>query len=304
MKSDATALPAPESAPLSLGKVAVDISDLVKARLTFLVLVTTAAGYQLGASAVVGWMPLLHTLIGTGLVAAAAAALNQYLERDSDRLMRRTWDRPLAAGRLAADESVVLAISAAFIGVIYLGATVNLLAAALAGLTIWLYLAVYTPMKKRSEWNTLVGAIPGAIPPVIGWVAATGKCDAPAVALFAILFFWQMPHFMAIAWLYREDYGRAGFQMISLNDPTGFRTGREAVLHAVLLIPATLAPWWLGLCGLWYAVGAGLLGLWILGAALRFWRDPVRLKARKLFLVSILYLPALMLLLAWDKVGG
>lgn len=280
-----------------------DVNELVKMRLTFLVLCTTAAGFYMGATSGAFNLALLgSTLLGTAMVAGSVAALNQYIEREADRRMHRTEDRPLAASRLPGDEVVVVAASVAFIGVIYLAFTTNILAAALAAATGWLYLFVYTPMKMRSPLNTLVGAVPGAIPPVIGWVAATGSFGWEALALFGILFFWQMPHFMAIAWLYREDYARAGFQMIPLNDPTGQRTGREAVLHAVLLLFVGATPFFLGINGWVYLVGSTLLGGAFAWSAMRFLQQPSHPAARKLFLTSILYLPLLLILMTVDKV--
>ncbi|MDL5054360.1 heme o synthase [Geitlerinema calcuttense] len=217
-------------------------TEVCKARLTLLVLMTTWAGFYLGARGSVDLVLLFHTMIGTALVAAGASAFNQFLERDSDALMKRTADRPLPSGRLNADEVMLFACVTSIAGMCWLGFAVNLPAATFAALTLVLYVFVYTPMKKTSSLNTLVGAVPGALPPVIGWAAASGGLSAEAWYLFAILFLWQMPHFLAIAWLYREDYARAGFRMLTLDDPDGRITSRQAFAYAVALLPVSLFP--------------------------------------------------------------
>jgi protoheme IX farnesyltransferase len=292
----------PRSASPSLAAFIQDISELVKARLTFLVLCTTAAGFYMGAEGPLDWWRLAATLLGTGMVAAAASALNQYLERDVDRLMRRTANRPLATGRLPVDETVVLAVSAAVIGAFLLAVTVNMTAAALALVTLWLYVGVYTPMKRWSVWNTMVGAIPGALPPAIGWAGGRGDLGMEALVLFGILFFWQIPHFMAIAWLYRDDYKRAGFCMIPIGDSDGSQTGRESVLYSVLLVVMSVVPYTLGMAGSWYLILALTLSIGFAALAFRFAARPIQSRARWLFLASILYLPLLLGVLAVDKI--
>lgn len=271
-----------------------DLSELVKARLTFLVLLTTFAGYFLGSYEPLNLERLFHTLFGTALVAAAASALNQYTERDADSKMRRTRNRPLATGRLPGDEVVVLAISTAIVGTVYLAGMVNALAALLAAATLLIYVLIYTPLKMLTPLNTLVGAIPGALPPVVGWVAARGELSWQGVALFGVLFLWQMPHFLAIAWLYREDYASAGFQMLSLNDTNGRRTATHSFVYALLLIPVSvLAGLWLE-HGLIYALGAVLCSGFFAWQAWRFFKQSDNKRARQLFWTSLLYLPLIL----------
>lgn len=278
-----------------------DLNMLTKARLTFLVVVTTILGFYFGSSGSVDFLLMLHTVLGTTVVAAAAAALNQFVERDVDRRMERTADRPLAASRLPADEVVVLSASAAFFGIIYLFLMTGFWPGALAGITIFAYLYVYTPLKRITSLNTLVGAVPGAIPPVIGWSAATGTLGLGGLSVFLILFFWQMPHFLAIAWMYREDYERGGLVMISRGDESGARTSWHALGYAILLLIGSLLPWYTGLAGPYYAVAAVLLGGYFAWQALRWVREPGRPAARRLFLVSLLYLPLILAALAIDK---
>jgi protoheme IX farnesyltransferase len=278
-----------------------DFSQLTKARLTLLVLLTTLAGFYLGSDGPLDGARLLHTLLGTALTAAASAALNQFIERRADAQMRRTKNRPLAAERVPADEVVVLAVSAAVIGEIYLALMVNVAAAALALASLLLYLLVYTPMKMRSEWNTIVGAIPGAIPPLIGWAGAGAPMGVVALALFGILFFWQMPHFYAIAWLYRDDYASAGFQMLPLHDPEGARTGRHSLYYALPLAPLGIAPYFTQWNTVWYGIGAIVLGVGFVWLAWRFAWQPERGTARALFLGSIIYLPVQLALMAAAK---
>src|SRR6266705_6850377 len=206
-----------------------DLAELVKARLTLLVLVTTAVGFYLGAEPPIDYKALFQTVFGTAAAAAGAAALNQWWERRADALMRRTKTRPIPAGRMLARDALVIGLLLATAGIIYLSLSCNVLAASLAALTIVLYIFAYTPLKRISTTNTLIGAIPGAIPPMIGWAAARGRLDPGAWSLFAILFFWQMPHFFALAWMYREDYARAGFQMMSSDDETGARSSSQSV---------------------------------------------------------------------------
>jgi protoheme IX farnesyltransferase len=268
------------------------------------VLLTTVVGYYLGTRGTLDVARLLHTLAGTGLLAAGAAALNQLLERHHDARMRRTEDRPLPAGRLTPQTVLVLGgvISAA--GMIYLAVQVNLLTALLGAATLVSYLFVYTPLKRRTTLNTVIGAIPGALPPLMGWTAATGQMNAGGWALFAILFFWQLPHFFAIAWMYRDDYARAGYMMLSVVDPTGDRTGRQSVSHTLGLVVMSLFPVVFGVAGGIYAVGAILLGAGFLVLAIRFSRRLTHGAARALFFASIIYLPLLLGLMVFDKVKG
>lgn len=273
-------------------------AEICKARLTLLVLMTTWAGFYLGAPAATGvdWILMIHAMAATALVAAGASAFNQFLERESDAKMKRTEDRPLPAGRLGADEVLLFACLSSMAGMFWLAMAVNLLSSILAAVTLILYVFVYTPMKKTSTLNTLVGAVPGALPPVIGWAAASGNVRAEAWYLFAILFLWQMPHFLAIAWLYREDYARAELKMLSVVDPTGHSTARQSFAYAIALLPVSLLPAMYLMVRGWYFPGAFLLGAAYACLAFAFMKEPDTSRARRLFIGSIIYLP---LLLAW-----
>src|SRR6266699_1895047 len=230
----------------------VDFAALVKARLTLLVLLTTAVGFYLGAENPINYLRFFHALFGTALAAASAAALNQWWERRPDALMRRTKTRPIPAGRMLARDALVIGLLLATTGIIYLALRCNALAAGLAALTIVLYIFAYTPLKRISTTNTLIGAIPGAIPPMIGWAAARGHVDAGAWSVFAILLFWQMRHFFALSWMYREDYVRAGFRMMSSDDETGARSSSQSVLFCMLLLIVGGVPAYLGLANAIY----------------------------------------------------
>ena len=276
-------------------------TELVKARLTLLVLLTTLVGFYLGASGPVDYGLMFHALSGTALVAAGAAALNQLMEREFDARMRRTEGRPLPAGRITPAAVLVLGTSLSVVGLTWLLVAVNSMTALLGVLTISSYLFLYTPLKRRTVLNTVVGAIPGALPPLMGWTAATGGIAAEGWALFAILFFWQLPHFMAIAWLYREDYARAGYRMLSGVDPEGRRTAASAVRNTLALLVISLYPYLLGTAGAVYLAGALALGIGFLAFAIVFARSLTERSARRLFLASILYLPLLLGLLVADK---
>jgi protoheme IX farnesyltransferase len=284
--------------------VATVLSELFKARLTAFVLLTTAVGYYLGSRGPLSWSGLLHTLTGTGLLAAGAAALNQFLEREHDARMKRTEDRPLPAGRLRPQTVLLLGGALTVAGMMFLAALVNLLTSVLGILTLVCYVFVYTPLKRVTTLNTLVGAIPGALPPLMGWTGATNQVTAGGWALFAILFFWQLPHFYAIAWMYRDDYAKAGFAMLPVVDTTGERTGRQAVSHTLGLLTMSLFPVVFGLAGVVYGAGALVLGAGFLVMAIRFSRRMTAPRARALFFASIIYLPLLLALLVFDKVKG
>jgi protoheme IX farnesyltransferase len=284
-------------------------SDLVKARLTFLVLLTTLAGFYAGAQGPVDWLLLARTLLGTALVACGAAALNQWWEREHDARMPRTETRPLPAGELAPMTVFVAGGALSIAGLLQLAIFVNLLTSLLGAITLLSYVLVYTPLKRITTLNTAIGAIPGALPPLMGWSAAQDSVSREGWALFAILFFWQLPHFLAIAWLYREEYAKAGYVMLPVRDPDGVRTGRQAVSHtlgliAVSICPAvvTSGPEALPIAGRVYFFGALLLGLAFLWCAIQFSRELTRGRARQLFFASILYLPLLLGLMAIDKV--
>lgn len=296
-----TAVIEPSTVPVERGWTMADLAELVKARLTFLVLVTTAVGFYLGWRGPIDWVALLHSVFGTALAAAGAAALNQWWEHKFDAIMVRTRMRPIPAGRMLPREGLIVGTLLGIAGVIYLATAVNYLSAALAAATIGIYLFAYTPLKRISTANTLVGAIPGALPPLIGWASARGDLTAPAWTLFAILFFWQMPHFFAIGWMYREDYSNAGFVMLSSRDAEGGRTGRQSVLFGVLLLVASVTPVWAGLVSLIYLPIALSLGVLFLGLAFRFQMRRSHSTARHLFFGSIIYLPLLLTALVLTK---
>ncbi|HET6207178.1 MAG TPA: heme o synthase [Terracidiphilus sp.] len=296
------AIPVPE--PGSTALLIHDCRELFKVRVTGMVVVTGWAGFYLGSmqsgiSSV--QRGLLDTLVGIGLVSAGASALNQALERKTDALMFRTANRPLAAGRISLVTGVLAGLAALALGGGWLLVHTNLLTVALALLTAFTYVAIYTPLKRVTTLATFVGAFPGAMGPMLGWTAARGRIEWPAVALFAILFVWQFPHFMAIAWLYREDYARAGIRMLPVVQPDGWSTVLEALFYAVVMIPVSLAPWRLGMTGAVYAGLAGALGLFYLAYTIRFAgilrttsAEVSRSLARDLLKVSVIYLPLLM----------
>ncbi len=279
--------------------------SLTKPRLVLLVLVTVAVGYLLGTrgrTPQAALLSLAATLVGTALVAGGAGALNQWLERERDSRMRRTANRALPGGRLAPSEAALFGGLLVLIGTVVLLLGANWLAAMLAVLTFVLYVFVYTPLKTRTTLNTVIGAIPGALPPLIGWGAATGQLSVEAWALFLIVFLWQFPHFLAIAWIYREDYARAGFRMLTVGDTHGKMSGRQAVSYALALIPVGLMPAIVGLAGPVYFAGALLLGLWYLCEAGRFWLEATDRRARCLLRASFVYLPAVLILLLVNPV--
>lgn len=273
---------------------------LTKPRIALMVLITVAIGYALGARGSVSAGTMALTVVGTGLVAAGASVGNQVVERDRDARMRRTRNRPLPTGLVGVGEASAFGIALSGLGLAILALEVNPLSALIAGLTIVLYVAVYTPLKPLTTLNTAIGAIPGALPPMIGWAAATGGVGIEAWTLFLILFLWQFPHFLAIAWIYREDYARGGLKMLPNVDPDGSMTGRQAIWYATILVPVALVPSMIGLGGRFYFAGALLLGGYYLYHAARFWRGVDDRSARKLLRASVLYLPLILLLLLVD----
>lgn len=279
--------------------------ELAKPRIAVLVLVATALGFFMGGAGMgaAEWILLLHTLIGTGLVAGGANALNQYLEADLDAKMDRTRDRPLPSGRLTPSQTLTAGVAASAIGVVHLTLLVNPLAASLAAATLLSYVLLYTPLKRVTAYSLFVGAVPGALPPIIGWAAAAGHLPLRSWLLFLIVFFWQLPHFMAIAWMYREDYRRAGFPVVPVIDPDGTRTNVEMISHSVALLMASLLPTLYGLTGTIYAVGAMALGLGFLLCGVLFVVRKNMEVARLHLLASVIYLPALLLLMLLDKVS-
>jgi protoheme IX farnesyltransferase len=281
--------------------IVADLITLTKPRLNLLVLLTTLGGLYLAAPGGVPVPVILHTLLGSALVAGGASALNQVIERDTDRLMRRTSTRPLPAGRLSPTVATWFGIALSVAGLVELVVWVNAVAAGLALGTLASYVAVYTPLKTRSPASTLVGAVPGALPPVIGWSAATGDLSLPALVLFGIVFLWQMPHFLAIAWMYRDDYARAGMPLLPVVEPDGRRTGQQALIYAAVLWPVSLMPTIVGLAGAPYAAIAAGLGFMFVGLSAFFARERTHATARQLFLFSIIYLPLLLGALVVDR---
>jgi heme o synthase len=283
-------------------KSGADFAELVKARLTALVLLTTAVGFYLGARGPVDYVSLLNVFFGTAAAAAGAAALNQWWEWRSDALMLRTRARPVPSGRMRPSMALLIGTVLSLGGIIYLAAACNALSAILAAITVAIYLFAYTPLKRVSTANTLVGAVPGALPPVIGWAAARGTLDAGAWSLFAILFLWQLPHFFAIAWMYRDDYARAGFQMISSDDATGERSASQSVFFCIMLLILAGLPGFVGIVTALYIPAELALGGVFVAVAMRFLRTRTRSDARLLFITSILYLPLLLGALVLTKV--
>jgi protoheme IX farnesyltransferase len=275
---------------------------LTKPDVSFLVLMTTAAGFYMGSRGAVDWLHLMQTVFATLLIAAGTATLNHYIERDSDRYMRRTASRPLPSGQLQPREALWFGVILAVAGAADLYFTAGILASALGILTSLSYLLAYTPLKKRTVWATAVGAFPGAIPPMIGWVAATGTLDRGAWLLFAILFLWQFPHFYAIAWMYREDYARAGILMLPVVDREGTRTFRQIILTAVALVGVSLLPAVMGLAGVHYFFGALVVSTALVQVCL--WAASSRTNARAKWLMhaTVLHIPLLLGLMISDKI--
>src|SRR5580658_848914 len=278
-----------------------DYIALTKPRITWLILMSTGVGYFFGAQN--GWhlVTLIHTIIGTGLIASGTAALNQWYEREADAKMRRTQARPLPAGRLVAWKALVFAILISVAGFAELWIGANALAALLGLFTLLCYLFVYTPLKQRSPHSTTIGSIPGAMPPLIGFAAASGRLTWDAWVLFAILFLWQFPHFYAIAWMYKEDYARAGIRMLPVVEPDGKSTARRILLYSVALIPISLMPKFFAMAGNVYLYGALALGLAFLYYGLRIRWDRTRQQARRVLLASVVYLPVLFGLMLFDR---
>ena len=295
---EAAAIAVPDPRRVS---VPADYLALTKPRLNVLVVATSAAGYYLGVAGSVDLVSMAEAVAGTALVAGGAAVLNQLVERDTDALMRRTRLRPLPAGRVTPAGAGVFGFALSAAGLALLAARANWLAAALALATLLIYLVIYTPLKRRTPLSTIVGAVPGALPALIGWTASHGSVDRSGAALFAIVFCWQLPHFMAIAWLYREDYARAGFPMLPVIDPDGKRAGKQAVYWGFLLALASLEPTFSGLAGNLYFVVAIVLGAALFWLAVRFASARNETTARALFYGSITYLPLLWIAMIANK---
>jgi protoheme IX farnesyltransferase len=279
-----------------------DLWALTKPGITRLVLVTTAVGFYLASSGSIDWVLMLNALLGTGLLAAGTNALNMYAERDVDAEMKRTKERPLPAGRLQPATALAFSAAISAVGTVYLAVLVNPLTAALGAAALLIYIFAYTPLKRRSWLCTVVGAVPGALPPMMGWTAVTGRLDGLAWVLFGIVFLWQMPHFYAIGWLYKNDYAQAGFPMLPVVDEEGERTARQIILYTLALVAVSLLTTVMGLTGAIYFFGALTLGLAFLGLGIVLAQTRTGLNARRLFLGSVIYLPVLLLLMVFDKV--
>jgi protoheme IX farnesyltransferase len=290
------------TAELTLASRAHAYVVLTKPDVSFLVLITTAAGYYMGTRGPVNWLHLIHTVFGTMLIAAGTAALNHYIERDSDRLMRRTAARPLPSGLLKPRAALAYGIGLSVAGAVYLYFAAGALAAGLGIITCLSYLLAYTPLKKRTVWATFVGAFPGAVPPMIGWVAASGRLDLGAWLLFAILFLWQFPHFHAIAWMYREDYARAGILMLPVVDQEGTRTFRQILVTAAALVGVSLLPAIAGIAGVFYFFGALGLSVALLQVCLWAASAKTNVRAKWLMHATVLHIPLLLGLMVYDKI--
>jgi protoheme IX farnesyltransferase len=290
---DASSAVGPIVGPISAKARLAAYLELTKPRITVLIMLTSAAGFALGSRGAINYALLAHALIGIGLLSSGIATLNQFIERDLDGLMRRTADRPLPSGRLSALEALWFGVLLTAGAEVYLAVLVNTLSSVLGLTVIAGYLFVYTPLKTRTSLSTAVGAFPGAMPPLIGWAAARGEIDIAAWVLFAILFLWQFPHFLAIAWMYREDYGRAGIRMLPVVEPDGRVTGQQIILYAVMLVPVSLLPTVLGISGRIYLIAALVLGILFLASSIRAALSKSNQHARQLLLASVLYLPLL-----------
>jgi protoheme IX farnesyltransferase len=279
-----------------------DFYELTKPRMNLLVVLTTTVGFYMASVGAIHWLLLLHTVIGTALTAAGAAVLNQLVERDFDKLMPRTKNRPLPAGRVLPGEALLYGVAMGVTGIAYHFLFVNQLTALLGATTLLSYLFIYTPMKRWTSLNTIIGAVPGAIPPMMGVTAVTGVLSMQALSLFGILFFWQMPHFLAIAILYRQDYAAGGFKMLPVVDEDLSCTGHQIVLYALALVPVSLMPTMVNMAGVIYFGAALLLGIMFLSYGVSCAVRKTRVDARKLFFASIIYLPLLLLVLMLDRV--
>ena len=291
-----------DRASLSFAEKLSAYAELTKPRITFLVVLTAAAGFCMGSDSGVDYSRLLNMSIGIALLSSGLATLNQYIERDLDRLMRRTQARPLPAGKLLPAEAVVFGILLSVVATAYLAILINPLSAVLGVATLASYLFVYTLLKTKTTLSTVLGAFPGAMPPFIGWVAATGSVTVEAWVLFAILFLWQFPHFLAIAWMYREDYTRAGIKMLPVVEPEGRVTSQQIIAYTAMLVPVSLLPAVTGLAGSVYLVGASVLGIGFLYFSVRAALVRTTWQARQLLLASVIYLPILFGLMVLNRI--
>src|SRR2546421_409895 len=275
--------------------------ELTKPRITSLIMLTAAAGFGLGSQGATNYLLLMHAMIGIGLLASGLGTLNEFMERDLDRLMRRTADRPLPTHRLQPYEALWFGLTLTIGAELYLAVFTNSLTSMLGLMVVGGYLFAYTPLKTRSTFSTFVGAFPGAMPPVLGWTAARGQLDVTALVLFAILFLWQFPHFLAIAWMYREDYGRAGICMLPVVEPDGRVTGQQIIAYSIMLLPVSLLPTVLGISGKIYLVAALVLGLLFLASGIRAALSKSNQHARQLLMASVFYLPLLFGVMVLDR---
>ncbi len=275
--------------------------ELTKPRIAFLLVLTSAAGFYLGANNGFNFVVFINAMIGITLLAFGVATLNQVWEIKTDALMKRTENRPLVIGSVTKNEALIFGVLQCVVAEIYLTFLVNGLTAILGLIVIVGYVLLYTPLKTRTSASTAIGAIPGALPPLMGWTAASNEITLGAWILFAMLFLWQFPHFLAIAWMYREQYGKAGILMLPVVEPEGKITAQQIVIFTVLLLPVSIAPFFIGLAGWVYLIGASLLGIWFLAASISAARAKTNEKARKLLLVSVIYLPLVFLLMVFNK---
>lgn len=271
--------------------------ELTKPRIAFLLVLTSAAGFYLGADGVFNWMLFINSIIGITLLAFGVATLNQVWEKDTDALMERTATRPLPTSKVSSTEALVFGVLLCVTAEIYLAVLVNPLTAFLGLIVIVGYVLLYTPLKTRTSASTAIGAIPGALPPLMGWTASANEITLGALILFALLFFWQFPHFHAIAWMYKEQYAKAGIKMLPVIEKDGKRTFRQIVIFTVLLLPVSIAPFFIGIAGWIYLIGASILGVWFLYTSIKTAREKTVKQARKLLLVSVLYLPVIFALM-------
>jgi len=284
------------------GRKAIDFYELTKPRIVLMVLVTALAGYYAGSGRIPDYLQLIQMLIGTALAAGGTLALNQFIERDTDAMMTRTCRRPLPDGRVQPYDALWFGIVLTLLGLGYLAVAVNLLSAVVAAAITASYLLAYTPMKRHSSLCVPVGAVPGALPPVIGWVAASGQLSVDAWVLFAIMFLWQIPHTLAIAFLYKEDFAKAGIQFLPVIEPDGESTNRQILVHCSALLAVSLLPTLIGLAGATYFIVAFVLGVAFLASGVSLIVTPTRAGARRLLFASLIYLPALLLVMALDRV--
>jgi protoheme IX farnesyltransferase len=274
--------------------------ELTKPRIAFLLVLTSAAAFYVGTKGAFDVVLFVNTIIGITLLAFGVATLNQYIERDLDLLMKRTARRPLPTSKVTPAEALIFGLLQCAVAEVYLYTLVNPLTAALGVVVIVGYVLMYTPLKTRTSASTAIGAIPGALPPLMGWTAAANEITMPAWALFVLLFLWQFPHFLAIAWMYREEYAKAGILMLPVVEPSGRITARQIVIFAIMLFPVGLAPFFFKTAGVFYLAGATVLGAWFLYESVRMARAKTNASAKRLLMVSVIYLPLIFMLLVLD----